>query len=131
VLSGATDGRDVLLQYQSDYVLRIIEQMGVALRQAFERYRDGEEPDEPLEMTSAAIGLVVDMDPQLFLKLSPQSMVSFIEISGFDDRLVDKLVEALTLEADILESEGNLVTGDVRRSQAGALRDSIDPARAN
>ena len=119
------------MQYQSDYVLRIIEQMGTALRQAFERYRDGDEADEPIAMTSSAIGLVVDMDPQLFLRLSPQSMVSFVEISGFDDRLVAKLVEALALQADILESEGNLVEAGVRRSQAAALADATDPAQAN
>ena len=119
------------LQYQSDYVLRIIEQVGVALRQAFERYRDGEQADEPLEMTSAAIGLVVDMDPRLFVRLSPQSMVSFVEVSGFDDRLVGRLVEALTLEADILEGEGDLVEAGVRRDQAAALTDAIDPTRAN
>ena len=119
------------MQYQSDYVLRIIEQMGTALRQAFERYRDGDEADEPIAMTSSAIGLVVDMDPQLFLRLSPQSMVSFVEVSGFDDRLVARLVEALTLEADILEGEGDLVEAGVRRDQAAALTDAIDPARAN
>ena len=119
------------MQYQSDHVSRIIEQMGLALRQAFERYRDSDEADEPLAMTDAAVGLVVDMDPHLFVQLSPQSMVSFIEVSGFDDRLVAKLVEALTLQADILESEGNLVEAGVRRSQAAALADAIDPARAN
>ena len=119
------------VQYQSDYVLRIIEQMGVALRRAFERYRDGGSSDEPLELTQEAIGLVVDMDPGLFLRLSPPSMVSFIEISGFDDRLVAKLVEALHLEADILESEGSLVEAGVRREQACALTDAIDPAHAN
>ena len=119
------------MQYQSDYVLRIIEQIGVALRRAFERYRDGSGDGEALDITAEAIGLVVDMDPALFLRLSPQSMVSFVEISGFDDRLVVKLVEALTLEADILESEGNLVEAGVRRQQAAALSDAIDPARAN
>jgi hypothetical protein len=120
----------VVVQYQSDYVLRIIEQMGVALRRAFERYRDGGDSDS-LELTHEAIGLVVDMDPNLFLRLSPPSMVSFVEISGFDDRLVVKLVEALRLEGDILEGEGNLVEAGVRREQADALAEAIDPARAN
>ena len=119
------------MQYQSDYVLRIIEQMGAALRRAFERYRDGADDDEALDITSEAIGLGVDMDPRLFLRLSPQSMVSFVEISGFDDRLVVKLVEALHLEADILESEGNLVEAGVRREQAAALNGALDPTHAN
>ena len=119
------------MEYQSDYVLRIIEQMGAALRRAFERNTEGTTSEEPLELTAEAIGLVVDMDPQLFLRLSPQSMVSFVEISAFDDRLVAKVVEALELEGDILEGDGNLVGAAVRREQAAALSDSIDPAQAN
>jgi hypothetical protein len=119
------------VQYQSDYVLRIIEQMGAALRRAFERYSEGTDDAEALDITEQAIGLVVDMDPQLFLRLSPQSMVSFVEISGFDDRLVVKLVEAVHLEADILESEGNLVGAGVRREQAAALLGAMDPNHAN
>ncbi len=119
------------MQYQSDYLLRIIEQMGAALREAFSRFRAGAEPEEPLALTEAAIGLVVDMDPQLFLRLSPQSMVSFIEISGFDDRVVAKLVEALELEADILDTEGNIVEAHVRRDQARALDEARDPSHAN
>ncbi len=58
-------------------------------------------------------------------------MVSFLELSGFDDRLVVKLAEALNLQAEILESEGSLVLAGVRREQAAAVLESIDPARAN
>ena len=119
------------MQYQSDYVLRIIEQMGAAIREAFQRFRTGAESDEPLELTEHAIGLVVDMDPKLFLRFSPQSMVSFLEISAFDARLVTKLAEALELQAEILEAQGGLLDAGVRREQASALRASIDPARAN
>ena len=57
-------------------------------------------------------------------------MVSFLELSGFDDRLVVKLAEAMSLQAEILESEG-LVAAGVRREQVTAVLDSIDPARAN
>ena len=119
------------MQYQSDYILRIIEQMGAALREAFARMSSGAEPEEPLELTESAIGLVVDMDPKLFLRFSPQSMVSFVTISGMDDRVVVKLAEALELEADILDTEGNIVEAAVRREQARALAGSIGPAHAN
>ena len=119
------------MQYQSDYILRTIEQMGAALREAFARFSGGAGPEEPLALTEAAIGLVVDMDPQLFLRFSPQSMVSFIEISGLDDRVVAKLVEALELEADILDTEGDIVEAAVRREQAHALQDALDPSNAN
>ena len=117
--------------YQSDYLLRVIEQAGAAIREAFKRFREGAESDEPLELTEQAVGLVVDMDPKLFLRFSPQSMVSFLEISQFDDRLVTKLSEALELQGEILEARGALVEAGVRREQAAALLAAIDPARAN
>jgi hypothetical protein len=119
------------VQYQNDYILRIIEQIGAAIRDAFKRFREGDDVEAPLELTNQAIGLVVDMDPALFLKLAPPSMVSFLEISGFDDRLVEKLAEALELQAEILLSEGALIEAGVRREQAAAVRASIDPANAN
>ncbi len=119
------------MQYRSDYVLRIIEQMGSALREALSRFRGGAGSEESLALTEEAIGLVVEMDPKLFLRLSPQSMVSFVEIGNYDERLVTKLVEALRLEADILDTEGSIVEAGVRREQAQALEASLDPRRAN
>lgn len=130
-VAGRKAERDASVQYQSDYILRIIEQMGVALREAFARFSGGADPEESLELTEQAIGLVVDMDPRLFLRFSPQSMVSFVEISGFDDRVVGMLVEALELEADILDTQGNIVESRVRREQARALKDALNPANAN
>ncbi len=119
------------MEYQSDYVLRVIEQMGTALREAFVRFRGGADPEEPLALTEAAMGLALDMDPRLFLRLSPPSMVSLIEISGYDDRLIQKLAEAIALEAEILETEGNIMQAQVRREQAAALHDALDPSHAN
>ena len=119
------------VQYQNDYILRIIEQMGAAIREAFKRHSEGGAVEESLELTDSAIELVVDMDPRLFLKLAPQSMVSFLEISALDDRLTVRLAETLELQAEILLSEGSLIEASVRREQAAAVRASIDPSHAN
>jgi len=119
------------VQYQNDYILRIIEQMGAAIREAFKRHSEGGAVEESLELTDSAIELVVDMDPRLFLKLAPQSMVSFLEISALDDRLTARLAETLELQAEILLSEGSLIEASVRREQAAAVRASIDPSHAN
>jgi len=119
------------VQYQNDYILRIIEQMGTAIREAFRRFRDGESAEESLELTNQAIGLVLDMDPGPFLRLAPPSMLSFPQIPGFADRLCLKLAEALELQAEVLLSEGALIEAGVRREQAAAVLASIDPAHAN
>jgi hypothetical protein len=119
------------LQYQNDYVLRLIEQMGAALRLATRRFAEGASSQESIEATDEAIGAVVDMDPKLFLRLSPPSMASLLEISNLDDRLVAQLGEALLLQADILQGEADMVSAGVRREQAAAVLASLDPDRAN
>lgn len=119
------------MQYQNDYVVRLVEQLGFMIRRASMSFREADYSSEPFEVTNEAIGLVTDMDPGMFLTFSPQSMVSFIEISGFDDRVVLKLAQAIELQADILETEGSIVIAGVRRDQAAAIAESIDPLRAN
>jgi hypothetical protein len=101
------------------------------MRLAFSRFREGQSSSEPLDVTNQAIQMIVDVEPELFVRFSPQSMVSFLELSGFDDRLVIKLSEALSMQAEILESKGALVLASVRRDQAQAVRESIDLDRAN
>ena len=119
------------VEYQNDYVLRLIEQMGAALRLAARRFSEGAPSEESLEATDEAIGAVIDIDPELFLRMSPPSMAALLDVSNLDARLVAKLGEALLLQADILQSEANLVEAGVRRQQAAAVFESIDPSRAN
>ena len=119
------------MEYRNDYILRLIEQMGSLIRLAFERFREGGTAGEPVDVLHEAIGLAVDMDPGLFLTLAPQSMVSLVEISALDDRVVGKLAEALLLEAEVLEAAGSFVEAGVRRDQAAALLHAIDPSWAN
>jgi len=117
--------------YERDYVTRIIEQMGAALRQATRRFAEGTPAEESLEAANEAIGLAVDMPAELFLRMSPQSMVSLLEISACDNRVIEKVAEALLFQADVFETEGRLIEAGVRREQAAAVIEFTDPARAN
>lgn len=118
------------MQYQSDYVLRLIEQMGALIRRALERV-GGAETGEPYEDLQAAIGLALDMEPHLASRLSPQSLVALLEIETPDDRVVGLVADAFDASADLLESRGELVEGMLKREQAAAVRSLLDPSRAN
>jgi len=131
MLRVAPNSRGLRVQYQSDYILRVIEQMGAVLREASARLRGGEGSDETFALIEGAIEFVVDMDAKLFLRLSPQAMLSFIELSDLDDRVVGKLAETLELEADVLDSEGSIVEARVRREQSKVLISTIGPMHAN
>lgn len=118
------------MQYQSDYVLRVIEQMGSLIRRAMESLRTGGS-DEPLELAEHAIGLALDMDPSVAGRLSPASLVSLLELNMVDDRILGLVAEALDVEASALEADGDIVPATLRREQARAVRASLDPRRAN
>jgi hypothetical protein len=118
------------MQYQSDYVLRLIEQMGSLMRRAMEMLRAGSD-EETYELAEQAIGLALDMDPQFAVRLSPQSLAALLEINNLDDRVIELVAEAFAVQADALERSGELVEGGVRRDQANAILALLDPSRAN
>ncbi len=118
------------MHYENDYVMRLIEQMGGMIRRALERLRLGAD-EEPYELTEAAIGLALDMDPATVLRMSPQSLVSLIEIGNLDDRVVALIAEAIEVEAEAYQADGDLVVAGVRREQAAAVRSMLSPQHAN
>lgn len=119
------------VEYDSDNILQTVDEMQALLRRASSCLRQGASAEEPLELSTRAIGLAVDMDPEQFVGLAPQSMVSLLEITGSDGRIVMGVADALDVQAEVLDSQGSLIEASVRREQAAALRASIDPARAN
>lgn len=118
------------MQYQSDYVLRLIEQMGGLIRRAMERYRVGAD-EEPYDLAAEALGLALELDPDTTERLSPQSLAALLEMKNLDERVILLVVDALEVQADALERNGELVDSRVRREQAAAVLQLLDPGRAN
>jgi hypothetical protein len=119
------------LDYRSDDISRVLDQMEQALQSASRRFAEGASARESLDATNDAIGLAVEMPIESFVRMSPQTMVSLLEVSFSDDRMLAKVAQALLLQADVLLSEGLLIEAGARREQATAVLDFIDPARAN
>jgi len=118
------------VQYQNDYVLRLIEQMGALIRRAMEQSRTGGS-EETYELAEQALGLALDMDPRIAARLSPQSLASMLELSSLDDRVLELVAQALEVEAEAREFDGGVVEARLRRDQAAAVRGLVDPTRAN
>ncbi len=118
------------MQYQSDYILRIIEQMGALIRRALEQV-GSPVAEEPIELAEQAIGLALDMDPAIASRLSGASLASLVAINMPDDRVLELLAQTLDIEAQALEGRGEIVFASLRREQAGAVRQLSDPNRAN
>jgi hypothetical protein len=118
------------MQYQSDYVLRLIEQMGGLVRRALEVLKLGSD-EESYELAEQAIGLALDIDPSLAARLAPQSLASLLEMNNLDDRVIQLVGEALLVQARALESAGEIIEAGVRRDQSAAVLALLDPSRAN
>jgi len=118
------------VQYQSDYVLRLIEQMGSLIRRALERL-GGAQDDEPYELAQEVIGLALDMDASVVSRLAPESLQSLLELQNHDDRVLELVARALDIEAEALDVRLELSAAQLRRDQAAAVRLLLDPTRAN
>lgn len=109
------------MPYQTDYVLRLIEQLGALIRKALEKL-GAKDPEEPCRLAGQAIGAALTMDPALASSLSPQSLVSLLELSEADSRVIELVAQAIEVEATALENRGDVVASEFRHGQANAVR---------
>jgi len=113
------------LRYQTDYLLRLIEELSGLIRQALEKL-GVKDAGAPSELAGQAIGLALDMDPHLAAGLSPESLVSLLRLGDLDDRVVALVQQAIEVEATALEDRGDAVAAGFRREQAGAIRSLLE-----
>jgi len=67
------------------------------------------------------------MDPAVASRLSSQSLVSLLELSRLDDQVIKLLAQAIELEAEVLQRNGEMIGAGVRREQANAVRSLLGP----
>jgi hypothetical protein len=70
--------------FQSDYILRMIEQMGEMLRRIIDRLAE-QRPEEALELTDEAVGLALDVDPDTALQLTGDGLLMLMGGGGEPD----------------------------------------------
>lgn len=113
------------MQYETDYIMRLVEQLGSMIRKTLERL-GLRHAEEPVTLASEAIGLALDMDPETASELAPQSLVSLLELRGLDRRVVELVHQAIEVEAVALEDRGEVVAAMFRREQAEAVQSLLD-----
>ena len=112
---------------QSDYVMRLIEQLCAVITKAKDKL-SGEELDQPIDdVAGAAIGLALSMDPAVASRLSPASLKSLLELSDVNREVIALVAEATDLEAEARERRGDAAGGAFRHEQAAAARSLLPP----
>ena len=107
------------MPYQTDYVLRLVEQLSGLIRRAIEKLGVAG-AKEPSEVGGRAIGLALGLDLSVASELSPQSIVALLELGNLDVRVIKLVAEAIEFESKVHWTRGEKT--EIRREQASAVR---------
>jgi hypothetical protein len=106
--------------YQSDYILRMIAQMGGLLRRAIAELRT--DPAEALRLAEEAVRASSDAGLPLIDALSSEGLVAYVSAGGdVDAARAVVLARALNARADALAAGGNVARAAEQRAKADAL----------
>lgn len=110
---------------QQDYLMRMILQLIEAIMKSLETSRGAApDPEASADLLEAAIGTATDIDGAILLSLEPESVVSILQVSGTDPRVVEYVGRSLFLESAYLNQASNPELAALRASQAQALADA-------
>jgi hypothetical protein len=106
--------------YESDYILRIIAQLGGLLRRAIAELRN--DPAEALRLAEEAVRTSSDAGLTLIDALSAEGLVAYLSAGGdLDVARAVVLGRALQARAGALEAGGDAVRAAQEREKADAL----------
>ena len=105
--------------FEKDYLMRMFLQLAEAIRKSL--MKEHESTEDALRDLERTIGDAVDIDPQVLLSLTPESVVSMLKLGTFDPELGGLVVRALFYQSNIYEELGQFGHADLRRAQANAI----------
>lgn len=106
--------------YESDYILRIIAQLGGLLRRAIAELRT--DPAEALRLAEEAVRTSADAGLTLIDALSAEGLVAYLSAGGdIDVARAVVLARALEGRASALEAGGDAARADEQRGKVAAL----------
>ena len=113
---------------QRDYLLEVISQFVEAVSRALLVARAAQ--DEPAALEAAGeveheVAGLLDMDPDVAMQLTPDSLVTMMLLSGMGDALAGYVAFALSRAADGYDRAGDPDTAGARRAQAEAIAGSF------
>ncbi len=101
-----------------DYLMRMIMQLITAIRRVYHNPTDLDDFRDDVEQ---AVGEAVNIDPELFFSLSPESQVQMLEMGDTDPKLAKYITNAIFYESKVMEANGDIATSQLRRSQGIAI----------
>jgi hypothetical protein len=113
--------------YQSDWILRQIEMMGLAFRRLLDALRE-HRPDEALEASREAVGELLDADPIIIDGLTGDALVTLLAAGGsLDTFRAHMLGELLAARAEAYDELGLAADAAAERARALTLLEATLP----
>ncbi|MBN2404697.1 MAG: hypothetical protein JXE06_03865 [Coriobacteriia bacterium] len=110
--------------FQSDYLLRLIEMMGVLLQRIMGRIAEGE-PAEAVELADDAIGELAGLPVSIVDAMSGEGLVAFLSAGGeMDVEVARALAGLLAARADAHDALGDMGSARQDRDRARLLQDA-------
>ena len=107
-----------------DYLLEIIAQFVETVIRSLRIAREKADPELAHEVEAAVAGLL-DLDQEVAMQLTPDSLVTMLLLSGVGDSLADYVTYAMRELADVYDDLGEHDLAALRREQAHAIADSF------
>lgn len=107
-----------------DYLLEIIAQFVDTVTRSLRIAREKGDLDAAKDVEAAVAGLL-DLDQEVALQLTPDSLVTMLLLSGVGDALADYVTYAMRELADVYDGMGEKDLAMLRREQARAVAESF------
>ncbi len=107
--------------FERDYLMRIIMELGAAIRRSIERSQVDHDPGDAAQMLDAAVGEATELDGAALLSLAPESIATVMQVSGTDPAVTEYVCRSLLLAGRYYEQGGDAALGRLRTQQALAI----------
>lgn len=110
--------------FERDYLVRMLVSLAEAIRKSLEKARGEKDYPAAANFLENSISDALDMDGQVLLSLSPDSISQVLKVSQTDPRVVIYVAHSMLLQAYYLKKMGNNELSKLREGQARAIAQS-------
>lgn len=109
---------------QHDYLMEVIQQFARAVSSALRRAL-AQKDEAAAQEVEAAVGELLQLDPQTAMSLAPGSLVTMMQLAGTGDAVSGYVAFSLNKLADAYDGMGQQDVAQQRRAQAQAVADAF------
>lgn len=122
--------------FERDYLMRLILGYFQTITIVIRRGKKEKDPEGAANLLEQAIGQATEIDADVLLSLSPESIAGILQVSGTDPKVIGYVAQGLLLESHYLMLAYDFERAELREQQARALAAAYgidlpdDPAEA-